>query len=238
MLIRIYIACFFNAAFDNLQGMSAVLLYYLLITTKLIMAIAVAVLYLRFFNAGAGLKQMTPLDIIVNFLLSAILSDFILDRHIGILDFVVVVIIYGALLYVLNKITFNTNLGRRIFIGSPRIIIQGGQIDAEMMERMKISAHDLALALRRQQVKSIKDVEMAQIEPNGDLTIVKKGDKKYSVIVIDNGDIDDVALAKIHRSESWLRRELMKRKIKDIDEILIAQWHNNKLQIVKKKDAV
>ena len=67
---------------------------------------------------------------------------------------------------------------------------------------------------------------------------MKKGAKKYSVIVIDNGDIDDVALAKIHRSESWLRRELKKKKIKDIDEILIAQWHNDKLQIVKKKDAV
>ena len=217
--------------------MNAIFMYYALITAKLIMAIMVAVLYLRLFNVGGSLKQMTPLDIIVNFLLSAILSDFILDRNIGIMDFVVVVLIYGALLYVLNKLTFNTNLGRKIFIGSPRIIIQNGEIDSNMMEKMKISAHDLALALRRQQIKSIKDVEMAQIEPNGDLTIVRKGTKKYSVVVIDNGDIDDVALAKIHRSEAWLRRELKKRKIHDIDEILIAQWHNNRLQIVKKKDA-
>lgn len=200
------------------------------------MAIGVAVLYLRFFNTAAGLKQMTPLDIIVNFLLSAILSDFILDKHIGILDFVVVVLIYGALLYLLNKLTFNTNVGRRIFIGSPRVIIQNGEIDEQEMTRLHISAHDLALALRRQQIKSVKDVEMAQIEPNGDFTIVRRGAKKYSVVVIDNGDIDDAALAKIHRSEAWLRRELRKKKIRDIDEILIAQWNNNRLQIIKKKD--
>ena len=200
------------------------------------MAIGVAVAYLRFFNTAAGLKQMTPLDIIVNFLLSAILSDFILDKNISILDFVIVVMIYGVLLYTLNRLTFNTNLGRRIFIGSPRVIIQNGEIDEEEMARLHISAHDLALALRRQQIKSIKDVEMAQIEPNGDFTIVRKGAKKYSVVIIDNGDIDTAALLKIHRSEAWLRRELRKRKIHNIDEILIAQWHNGRLQIVKKKE--
>lgn len=216
--------------------MNSILLTYGLITVKLIMAITVAVLYLRFFNPAGGLRQMTPLEIIINFLLSAILSDFILDRHIGILDFVVIVVIYGALLYVLNKLALHTNIGRRLFIGVPHVVIQNGELDSDIMSRMHISAHDVALALRRQQIKSLRDVEMAQIEPNGDFTIVKKGAKKYSVVIIDNGDIDDDALAKIHRSEQWLRRELRKKKIKDIDEILVAQWHNNRLHIVKKKE--
>ena len=198
------------------------------------MAIFVAVIYLKFFNTAGQLKQMTPLDVIVNFLLSAILSDFILDRSVTIMDFTVVVVIYGILLYTLNKLTFRTNVGRRLLIGVPRVIIQNGEIDADMMERLNISAHDLALAMRGQQIKSIKDVEMAQIEPNGDLTIVKKGAKKYSIIVIDNGDIDNDALVKINRSQKWLMKELKKHKINNIDEILIAQWHNNRLEIVKK----
>ncbi len=216
--------------------MSAILAYYGLITIKLIMAIAVAVLYLRYLNAGGTLKQMTALDIIINFLLSAILSDFILDRHIGILDFVIIVTIYGILLYGLNKLTFYTNLGRRIFIGTPHVIIQDGKIDTEQMTRLNISAHDLALALRRQQIPSIRDIEMAQIEPNGDLTIVKKGGRKYSVVIIDNGDIDETGLAKIHKTEKWLRAQLRRKQITDIDDILIAQWHNGRLQIVKKTE--
>lgn len=199
------------------------------------MAITVAVVYLRFFNTTAGLKQMTPLDIIVNFLLSAILSDCILDNNITIVDFAVIALIYGLLLYIVNKLTLKTNVGRRIFIGTPQIIIRGGEIDGQMMDKLNISGHDLALALRRNQVRSVKDVEMAQIEPNGDFTIVKKGSKKYSVVVIDNGDIDDVALSKINRNEKWLMMELRKQKIRDIDEILIAQWHDGRLQIVKKK---
>lgn len=216
--------------------MGAILAYYGLITVKLIMAISVVVIYLRFFNTAAGLKQMTPLDIVVNFLLSAILSDFILNRHIDILDFVIVVIIYGFLLYLLNKITFNTNLGRQIFIGVPRPIIQDGQIDDDAMARLHISAHDLALALRLRGIRSVRDVQMAQIEPNGELTIVKKGAKKYPIVIIDNGNVDDYGLARIKRSMPWLKRELKKRKIKNIDDILIAQWYNNRLQIIKKAD--
>ena len=200
------------------------------------MAIGVVVIYLRFFNTAAGLKQMTTLDIVVNFLLSAILSDFILDRNIDIMDFVVIVVIYGFLLYFLNKLTFNTNLGRQIFVGSPRTIIQNGQIDAEQMSRLHISAHDLALALRTRGIHSVRDVQMAQIEPNGELTIVKRGAKKYPVVIIDNGDVDTDALARINRTAAWLKRELKKRKIKEIDDILIAQWYNNRLQIIKKAE--
>lgn len=207
---------------------------YGLMTIKLIMAIAAAVLFLRLFNGSVQLKQATTLDLIVNFLLSAILSDFILDNRITMLDFTVIVLIYGALLYALNKLTMNTNIGRKIFVGNPRIIIQNGEFNVDMMERMNISAHDLAVAMRRQQVKSLKDVEMAQIEPNGDLTIVKKGAKKYSVIIIDNGNIDRDALSKINRSEKWLRTQLRKKHIRDIDDIFVAQWHNGRLQIVKR----
>lgn len=203
-------------------------------TIKLVMAIAAALVFLRLFNTNIQLKQATTLDLIINFLLSAILSDFILDNRISMLDFFVIVIIYGALLYLLNKVTMNTNIGRRIFIGNPRVIIQNGAFNVDMMQRMNISAHDLAIAMRRQQIKSLKDVEMAQIEPNGDLTIVKKGAKKYSVVIIDNGNIDTDALAKINRSPAWLKRELRKKHITDVEDIFVAQWHNNKLQIVKK----
>ena len=199
------------------------------------MAICAAVIFMRVFNSSTQLKQATTLDLIINILLSAILSDFILDDHITMLDFGIIVIIYGVILFALNKITVNTNLGRRIFIGNPRVIIQDGEFNVDMMNRLNISAHDLAVAMRRQQIKSLKDVEMAQIEPNGDLTIVKKGAKKYSVVIIDNGNIDKDALLKINRSEQWLRRELRKKRIRDIDDIFVAQWNNGRLQIVRRQ---
>ena len=201
---------------------------------KLIIAIIAAVLFMRLFTPSGTLKQMTPLSVIINFLLSAILSDFILNRNIDLPEFIIVIVIYGILINILNRFAFYSDIGHRIFIGDPQVLIQNGQINVEKMEKLKISPRDLAVAMRQHKIHSLKEVEMAQIEPNGELTIVKKGDKKYSIIVIDNGDIDEGALEKINRSEQWLRRELRKKKIKNIDDIFVAQWNNGHLQIVKK----
>ena len=201
---------------------------------KLIIAIIAAVVFMRLFTPSGTLKQMTPLSVIINFLLSAILSDFILNRNIDLPEFIIVIVIYGILINILNRFAFYSDIGHRIFIGDPQVLIQNGQINVEKMEKLKISPRDLAVAMRQHKIHSLKEVEMAQIEPNGELTIVKKGDKKYSIIVIDNGDIDEGALEKINRSEQWLRRELRKKKIKNIDDIFVAQWNNGHLQIVKK----
>ena len=216
--------------------MHTYLIIYGIMIIKLILAIIAAVVFMRLFTPSGTLKQMTPLAVIINFLLSAILSDFILNRNVNLPEFIVVIVIYGVLINILNRFAFYTDIGHRIFIGDPQVIIQNGQINVDKMEKLKLSPRDLAVSMRQHKVHSLKEVEMAQIEPNGELTIVKKGDKKYSVIVVDNGDIDEDALQKINRSEKWLRRELRKKKIKDIEDIFVAQWNNGKLQIVKKED--
>ena len=207
---------------------------YGVMVVKLIMAIIAAVVFMHFFNVSGNLKQMTPLTVIINFLLSAILSDFILSRNVDIVEFIVVVLIYGVLISILNNVTFSTNIGRRIFIGSPQIIIKSGKINTEKMEKLKISARDLAIAMRQNKIHSIKEIEMAQIEANGDLTIIKKGDKQYSVILIDNGIVDESALQKINRSDKWLRHELRNKKIRNIEDVFVAQWYRGKLYVVKK----
>lgn len=210
------------------------LLVYGVMIIKLIMAIVAAVIFMHIFGSTSNLKQMTPLSVIINFLLSAILSGFILNKSINILDFIVVVLIYGALITLLNLWSFYTNLGRRIFVGTPQVIIQDGQLDTEKMQKLKMSARDLASVLRQHKIHSLSEVEMAQIEPSGEMTIVKKGDKSYSIVLVDNGIIDTSALQKIHRSERWLRRELRAKKIRNIDDIFIAQWYRGKLYVVKK----
>lgn len=210
------------------------LFLYGLVTIKLILAIGVVAVFLKFFNATSQLKQMTPLDIILNFLLGAILSDMILDDKITILDFLIIVLIYGTLLYILNRLTFRTNIGRRIFVGTPRVIIRNGEFDAAMMKKMRINARDVAAAMRHQNIHSLRDVKMAQIEPNGTLTITKHRAHEYPIILIDNGMIVTENLAKIGRTEKWLIKKLRDKRIKDPDDVFIAQYDRGRVQIIKK----
>ncbi len=207
---------------------------YGMVAIKLVMAIGVAAIFLKFFNMNNQLKQMTPLDIILNFLLSAILSNFILDSDVTVTDFTVIVAIYGGLLYILNKFTFGTDIGRRIFVGTPRVIIDDGHFDAKMMKRWKVNARDVAAAMRQQDIHSLRDVKTAQIEPNGNLTVIKRGTYKYPVILIDNGVVVAEGLEKINRDEKWLMRQLRAHRVADADDVFIAQWDKNKMEIIKK----
>jgi len=210
------------------------LLIYGILIIKVILAIVAVVFFMHFFSSTGNLKQMTPLSVIINFLLSAILSGFILDDNVNLLEFMVVVLIYGAIISTLNKLAFYTNFGRRFFVGIPKIIIRNGELDTKKMQKLKISARDLVVAMRKHKIRSLDDIEMAQIEPTGELTIVKKGAEKYSIVLIDNGIIDKMALKKINRTEKWLRQKLREKKITTTDNIFVAQWHQGKLYIVKK----
>lgn len=177
---------------------------------------------------------MTPIGIVLNFLLSAILSTFILSDRVTVLDFAAIMLIYAAIMYAVNWLTFSTDFGRRIFVGTPRVLIKNGVYDTKQMKRMKLNVRDIALALRQHEIYSLRDVAMAQIEPNGELTIVKKGERDYSTVLIDNGVVDSAALEKIGKNHQWLMRRLAAKNITDPEQVFFAQWYKNKLQIIKK----
>ncbi len=199
---------------------------------KLVVAMGATLVVLKFFGMKNQLKQMTPLDVILNFVLSAIVSSFILNNEFTILEFFGIIAIYGVMMYSISRFTFNTNIGRKIFVGRPRVIISDGKCNLDMMRRMKIGARDIAAVLRKNKIKSIADVKSAQIEPGGDLTIVKRGEENYSLVLIDNGIVDVDALKRIKKTEAWLRKQLRTHGVRDPAHVFIAQWGRRGLDIV------
>lgn len=179
--------------------MSEIFSSYWMVAVKLALALATAVVFLKMFNMNSQLKQLTPISVVLNFLLSAILSSFILDDAFSIMDFLVIMVIYGVLLAIVNWLSFNTAFGRRMFVGRPRVIVQNGEFRADVMRKMRLNVRDVATALRAQDIHSLREIKFAQVKANGDLTVVKQGDENYSVILIDNGVIDTSALEKLEK---------------------------------------
>lgn len=215
--------------------MSEIFSNYWMVAVKLALAITAAVVFLKMFNMNSQLKQLTPISIVLNFLLSAILSSFILEDAFSIMDFLVILVIYGVLLSVVNWMSFNTNFGRSMFVGRPHVIIQDGIFNEKTMRKMRLNVRDVATAMRAMDVHSLRDIKFAQVEANGDLTIVKKGDENYSVVLIDNGVVDTTALEKIGKNELWLMAQLHAQKIRDPQNVFIAQYHHGKISVIKKK---
>jgi len=214
--------------------MQELLVYYGTRAGELISAFFVVLVFLKIFGVTYQLKQMTALDLIINFILGAILGGFVTNDRLNTVNFFIIISMYILMVYLVNLVTKKTDWGRRWLIGSPKVIIENGKINEDMVNKLNLSAHDIASALRQQKIHSLSEVKMAQIEPGGDLTIVKKGDKNYSVTIIDNGIVDEEALREINRNEAWLMRQLADKRISDPEDVFVAQWYRGRVHIVKK----
>ncbi|MDR0967930.1 MAG: DUF421 domain-containing protein [Rickettsiales bacterium] len=210
------------------------LMYYGMRVLEFFCAFVVVMLFRRVFGLNYQMKQMTALDIIFNFILAAILTDFIIDDNVKISQFLVLMSVYIIMVGVINWFSRRTDFGRRLLMGSPKVIIQDGKLQEKTIQKINVSAHEIAAAIREEGIHSLSEIRSAQIETDGSLTIVKKGARDYSITIIDNGVVDSENLARIKKTNAWLRTELKKHKITDIDDVFAAQWDRNKLHIIKK----
>ena len=53
-----------------------------------------------------------------------------------------------------------------------------------------------------------------------------------TLLLIDNGVINEENLHQIGKTKSWLLQQLKKRKIKKVEDVFCAQWLNKDLYII------
>lgn len=208
--------------------------YYGIRALEMTSAIILVLIFLKVFSINYQLKHMSTVDLIINFVLGAILGGFLTNDNITITMFAMIMVLYMIIIYVINYLTRRTNWGRNLIVGQPKTIIKDGKLNEKVIRRLNISAHDIASALRDQEIHSLTQVNMAQIEPGGELTVIKKDSRQNSLILIDNGVVDTDALGLIKRTPMWLKRKLREKNIRNTDDVFVAQWFNGRLYIVKK----
>ncbi|MBQ9735508.1 MAG: DUF421 domain-containing protein [Clostridia bacterium] len=71
---------------------------------------------------------------------------------------------------------------KRIFEGSPGVIVRRGVLDQKELARLRISLEELLSAFRLQGVSTIEDVYYAILEQNGQLSLILKKEKQPPTI--------------------------------------------------------
>lgn len=176
---------------------------------------------------------MTTFDLISNFILSAILSGYIISQKTSWFGFSFVIFIYFIINYLINVIG-HTNWGRKLIIGTPTIIIEGGVINKKNLKKMNMNMTDFMSLLRTQDVNSLKDVKLAQIEIGGNLTVVRKGEDAFAILLIEDGKVNTQNLKHIKKSQKWLSEQLKKKKINSPSDVFYAQWQNGEFYAIQK----
>lgn len=207
--------------------------HYFWISIKLLMGFVGIMLFFQFSGAKKQLSQMTAIDLIGNFLLGAITGGFLYDDDITLKQFMLVLVIYFILIKTVNTIVNETLWGRKILMGVPVVVINDGVFDVNKLRKTKISMTDFMSILREKDIRSLTEIKRAQIEPTGVVTIVKKGEGEYALMLVDDGIINEDALKQIEKDDAWLKEELAKSGIGEVKEVFYAQWLNGKMYLIK-----
>lgn len=143
---------------------------------------------------------------------------------------------------------------RKMFEDEPTVVVHNGKILEKNMARMRYHMDNLMMQLREKGYFNIGDVEFAILEPNGELSVLPKSQKRpvtpadlniptqyegvMSELVVD-GVIIEQNLRQNNLTEEWLLRELEKKGIRSLNEVAYAGLDaSGNLYVDKKQDTL
>jgi len=129
----------------------------------------------------AGRKSISQLTVAQTTLMIAVGSLIIQpvgDRNIWI-TMVITLILVLALIFIEYMAIKSDNI-EKFFYGSAKIVVENGNINAEVLKKLRLTVDMLELRIRQQGVQNISDLQWATIESNGQLGYMLKPEKQYA----------------------------------------------------------
>lgn len=211
--------------------------YYGWLVLKFLIGFLLLLFYLNI-SGKTQLSQLTPIDFIGNFILGGIIGGITYNDKISIFQYLAVLIIGIFIIFCLNFFSRHFFLFRRITSGEPIPIIKNSQFIMEniLKKKNKIDILSIASQLHVKGICKFSDIFYAQIEPDGQLTVVLDKRKMSSEIIMHNGKIRTSALQRIEKDEKWLTDKLKKIKIIQENVFLCEFWNGSLLVILKNGD--
>ena len=201
---------------------------YGMVFAKLAIGLLAIILQINLMGKG-NLAPTSALDQLQNYVLGGIIGAIIYNDQIGILQFMLVLILWTILVMTLKFLKGNLRFFKTILDGHPVIVIEKGHILTEECMRYGIQAAELKLKLRTAGVQYVTDVKRAVLEQNGQLSVVQFSDENIKFDLIDDGQINHFTLDVIEKGQDWLE-EVEKQGYK-IKEVYIAEYKDGEVVI-------
>ncbi len=183
------------------------------------------------------ISQLTFFDYALGITIGSIAAEMTTDLSSRAWPHWVGLLSWAALGYLMEYITMKWRYAAKYIEGEPTIIIMNGKIMENASRKMKYRAADIMELLRNKDVFDINEVDFAIIEPNGQLSVLKKPEyqtvtakdmkinKKPSGIsteLIYDGILIQENLRQLNKTEKWLKEMLKEKGIKDVSEVFLA----------------
>lgn len=131
-----------------------------------------------------ALGKNTALDVVVAVMLGSVIS-----RGINTADVAPSLLGAGVLVllhWLLSMLTFRSDRLGTLLKGSPRTLVEDGEIDWDAMRKSHISREDLLESLRaRSQLEAVEHVKVARLERSGDISAIEKKETRPRILEVD-----------------------------------------------------
>ena len=198
------------------------------------------------------LGQLTFFTYVTGIAMGNIAGDMVVHRDIKLIDGVSGLIIWAFSTFLLELISLKFSKARVLLDGEPSILIKRGIIMEKELAAQRLNMDDLTMLLRNNNIFSIQDVDYAILEPNGQLSILKKPEleavsKKDMQIqpenriylpteIIVDGKLVQKNLKELNLNSQWVNQQLIQAGITSVEEVFFAELQNDgSLHISKKK---
>ena len=200
----------------------------------------IALLFAAKILGKTQISQLTPFDFISAMVLGELVGNSVYDAEVKIWSILFALTIWTVLIYSVEKLTQKFRGLRRTFEGNPSIIISQGKIDRQQLKDNNLDINQLQQMLRQQKdIFSIREVEYMILEPNGQISVMRK--PKYDsptiedlslkqkpaylpITLISDGTVVEDNLRESGHDKEWLLNQLKKRNITQFEDALYAEW--------------
>ena len=207
-------------------------------------------LILTRFLGKKQVSQLTFFNYVTGITIGSIAADIVCNANEPFVDELLGLIFWCVLTEGLDFIGLKSGFMRKLFDGQPTIVIKKGTIVKKSLQSARLNMDDVSMLLREQSIFSITEVEYAILEPNGNLSVMKKSPKQQVVredmnlpppannylpseIIVD-GKLIAQNLKEFNLDEAWLVTQLNKNRIYAYKEVLYAEIQaDGSLYIVK-----
>ena len=210
---------------------------------SIILYIAVLIA-LRVMGKGE-IAEMNAFDLVITLLIAEVAAIPMQDNSIPMIYGVASITGLVFIEILISYITLKSRTISKILSGSSAILIDKNKLDYKQLKKERISIEELLEELRTQGYFSLKDIQYAILETDGDLSIVpspsydssKTSEFKHLPLpVIIDGKTIKSNLNELNKDDAWISKLLKSNNIKSVKDILICLVDENDEVFIQRKN--
>ncbi|MGG4490957.1 DUF421 domain-containing protein [Metabacillus idriensis] len=186
------------------------------------------------FMGKRSIGELPVFDFLAILTLGAVVGADIADPHIAHLPTVAAIVFIAVLQKSIAKWKVSNRKIEQLITFEPTVIIENGLLLSEPMKSIQYTIDNILGLLREQGIFNLTEVELAVIEGNGKLSVLKNMNSLSALPepafpLIAEGNVFDEVLEFFGVNRQWLLDELKKQHIQSFEDVFFAS-------ITKKKE--